>query len=142
MGQSIIRNQKTSVNWMMGMPISTKKYLSLQKLLYSGKPSQVQKIAKFLSFGCTYAIPNKKKICQINFSEYRSFNFRKTLNFIIFIEILAFSMHNFSEWQNLKKLSWWTFVCGLNSLFCKINFRKFPQNSGNSRNFILRKFLK
>ena len=44
---------------MMGMPISTKKYLSLQKLLYSGKPSQVQKIAKFLSFGCTYAIPNK-----------------------------------------------------------------------------------
>ena len=49
-------------------------------------------------------IPNKKRFCQINFCEYWSFIFRKTLNFIIFVEILAYSMHNFCEWQNLKKL--------------------------------------
>ena len=49
-------------------------------------------------------IPNKKRLFQINFCKYWSFIFRKTLNFIIFVEILAYSMHNFCKWQNLKKL--------------------------------------
>ena len=71
MGQSIARNQKTSFNWKMGIPIITKKYLSLQNLLYLGK----------LSRDVLTRIFNKKKFCQINFCEYRSFIFRKTLNF-------------------------------------------------------------
>ena len=40
-------------------------------------------------------IPNKKKFSQINFCEYRSFIIRKTLNFIMFVETLACSMHTF-----------------------------------------------
>ena len=46
-------------------------------------------------------IPNEKKFYQINFREYRAFIFCKTLDFILFIEIMAYSIHNFCEWQNL-----------------------------------------
>ena len=42
-------------------------------------------------------IPNKKKFSQINFCEYRSFIIRKTLNFVMFVEILACCMHSFSK---------------------------------------------
>ena len=134
MGQSI-RNQKTSFNWKMGMPIITKNYLSLQKLSLFWETfasSKNRRVFKFCIDVLT-RIPDKKKFCQINSCEYRSFIFRKTLNFIIFIETLAYSIHNFCEWQNLNKLE-------LNSLFCKINFQKLPLNLENSRNFLLQSF--
>ena len=41
-----------------------------------------------------------------------------------------------------KKITCKTFMCELNSLFRKINFRKLPQNSGKSWRFLLGKFLK
>ena len=49
-------------------------------------------------------IPNRKTFCQINFCKYRSFIFRKPVDYIAFAEILAYSMRNFCKWQNLKKL--------------------------------------
>ena len=112
-----------------------KNYLSLQKLSLFWETfasSKNRRVFKFCIDVLT-RIPNKKKFCQINSCEYRSFIFRKTLNFIIFIETLAYSMHNFCEWQNLNKLE-------LNSLFCKINFQKLPLNLENSRNFLLQNF--
>ena len=78
-----------------------KKYLSFQNLLHLGKLSRVQKI---VCMDLLTQIPNKKQFCQMNVSKYSTFIFLKTLNFIMFVQILAYSMHNFCEWQNLKKL--------------------------------------
>ena len=40
---------------------------------------------------------NRKKFCQINFCEYRSFIFRKPVDFIALVEILTYSMRNFCK---------------------------------------------
>ena len=61
-----------------------KKYLSLKNFFIRRNFHKFEKI------------PNKKN-CQINFCEYRSFIFRKTPDFIVFVEILAYSMCNFCK---------------------------------------------
>ena len=89
----------------MGMPIITKKYLLCKTYFIWRNSSELEKSQSFkFCVDVLTHISNEKKFCQINFCEYRSFIFRKTLNFIVFVEILAYSKQNFCEWQNLKKI--------------------------------------
>ena len=127
------------------MPIITKKYLSLQNLLYSGNFSQVRKIAKFLSFALMYfrEFPIRKlpEFCQINFCEYRSFISRKT--FIVLYCIcrnIGLQHAQLLQMTKSKKITRINFRVLAKFFVLQGKLLKIAQISGNLRQFLLQKF--